>query len=150
MTTSTARSPSASWPLGVPSSPQSSPAVVITHEFSVARPLPLPHTVSLDSLLEEFEQDDHMRAELAEARKVVGASLYGDEEATLSSLRLAAGLSQAQLAARAATSQSHIARIELGQNDPGTEVIARLAAALGCSEAVVFQAIRAERNKREV
>ena len=148
MTTTPARSPNASLPLGVPSSPRSDKPVVVTLEFSAPGPLPVPNTVSLDDLITEFEQDPAFARQLGEARKTVGEALYGDAAPTLSSLRLAAGLSQAQLARRCATSQSHIARIELGQNDPGTDLVARIAAALGKDAVTVFQAVRHERVSR--
>ena len=44
--------------------------------------------------------------------------------------RLAAGLSQTQLAEKIGTAQSHIALIEQGKNDPGTDLITRIAEAL--------------------
>lgn len=45
--------------------------------------------------------------------------------------RLRAGLTQRELARRARTSQSVIARIEQGQSDPSTATLARLLAAAG-------------------
>jgi transcriptional regulator with XRE-family HTH domain len=45
--------------------------------------------------------------------------------------RLRAGLTQRQLAQRAATSQSVVARIEQGHSDPSTATLARLLAAAG-------------------
>ena len=149
MTTSTARLPVESWPIGAPSSPSaSSPAPVLYREFSAPRPLPLPNTVSLESLIEEFEADHEMVDRMAEARRQMAATVYAGESETLNALRLAAGLSQAQLASKVATSQSHIARIEHGQNDPSTDLIARIAQALGIDEIKVFQAIRNQRANR--
>ena len=45
--------------------------------------------------------------------------------------RIRAGLTQRQLARRAATSQSVVARIEQGHADPSTATLARLLAAAG-------------------
>jgi transcriptional regulator with XRE-family HTH domain len=45
--------------------------------------------------------------------------------------RARAGLSQRELARRAGTSQSVVARIERGQTQPGGETLARLTAAAG-------------------
>ena len=45
--------------------------------------------------------------------------------------RSRAGLSQRELALRAGTSQSVVARIEAGQTGPGTETLSRLLAAAG-------------------
>lgn len=142
MTTSTATSPAEFLPIGAPSSPSASAAPVLYREFSTSRPLPLPHTISLDSLVSEFESDSEMAKHMVKARRDIAATLYADEPETLSALRLAAGLSQAQLAARADTTQPYIARIERGQTDPGTDIIARIAQALGADEAHTFRAIR--------
>jgi transcriptional regulator with XRE-family HTH domain len=60
-------------------------------------------------------------------------------------LRLAAGLSQEKLAAAAKTTQTYIARIEAGTVDPGTDMLARLAAALRTDEVTVFTAVRVQR-----
>jgi predicted transcriptional regulator len=86
--------------------------------------------------------DEKKAAYMQQARKSLAETLYADEPETLSALRLAAGLSQAQLAEKAYTSQPHIARIERGQTDPGTDLIARIAAALGEDDMRVYRAIR--------
>ncbi len=46
--------------------------------------------------------------------------------------RTRAGLTQRELAKRARTAQSVVARIEQGQSDPSWETLARLVAAAGC------------------
>jgi len=51
--------------------------------------------------------------------------------AILREARLRAGLTQRELARRARTSQSVIARIEQGRSDPSTATLARLLAAAG-------------------
>ena len=103
----------------------------------------------LAELLREFEADPEMAPLLAEARREIAREWYSDGAPTLARLRLAAGLSQARLAGRAATSQSHIARIELGQVDPGTDLIVRIAAALTVAPTQVFAAVRAQRTAGE-
>lgn len=143
MTTSTAPLPSESLPTGAPCSPKSNPAArIYRFEFSAPRPLPLPNSVSVDTLVREVEADARKAAYMQQARKRLADTLYADETETLSALRLAAGLSQAQLAEKASTSQPHIARIERGQTDPGTDLIARIAAALGVDDMRVYRAIR--------
>lgn len=144
---STARSENESWLIGIPSSPAASgTAEIICREFSPARPIPLAHTVSLESLMQEFEGDITMAGHLSEARRNLANALYpGDESRTLASLRLNAGLSQAQLAVGAGTTQPYIARIERGQSDPSTEMVSRIARALGQSEEETFRAIRKQR-----
>ena len=89
-----------------------------------------------------------MAAHLANARRNLAASMYADELETLSAVRLAAGLSQAQLAVLAQTTQPYIARIERGKLDPSTDMIARIAQALGTSEDATFRAIRLQRSAR--
>lgn len=49
----------------------------------------------------------------------------------LQAARTRAGLSQRELARRAGTAQSAVARIELGQTDPGVETLTRLLEAAG-------------------
>lgn len=99
--------------------------------------------------MDRFEAMPGMTAHLAVARKRLADEWPFPRAGTLAELRLRCGLSQAVLAARAGTSQSHIARIEQGKNDPTTEVISRLARALSAQEAVVFMAVLASRSPAE-
>jgi transcriptional regulator with XRE-family HTH domain len=48
-------------------------------------------------------------------------------------LRLAAGLTQAELARRTGIHRPNIARVEAGRHTPSLETLARLAAAIGVS-----------------
>lgn len=121
---------------------------VVYKEFGAARPLQLPNTTSLSSLMAEFEADGEMAQHLADARRSLGQQLYADEPQTLSALRLAAGFSQTQLAERANTTQPHIAKIESGRTDPGTDTIGRIAQALDIEEDTAFRAIRRQRETR--
>lgn len=147
MTTSTATLLKGSLTTGDPSSPTSSAGQVIHAEFSAARPFPIPNTVSLESVISDFESDLEMAAAMQQARRELVYSLYGGEQETLATLRLAVGLSQAKLAKMVGTSQPHIARIECGRADPGTEMIAKLATALAVSEQRAFTAIRQQRAR---
>jgi transcriptional regulator with XRE-family HTH domain len=90
-----------------------------------------------------------MAVRLAEARRAIGVQLHADSPESLASLRVAAGLSQAQLAQKIGSSQSHIACIELGRTDPGTDVIERIAAALSAQGERIYRAIRAKRSTSE-
>ncbi len=54
--------------------------------------------------------------------------------------RTTAGLTQAQLAERMATTQSVIARLESGRTQPSTKTLARLAAATGTRLKITFEA----------
>lgn len=147
MTTSTAILQEGSPPTGDLSSPTSSDGQVIHAEFSAARPLPLPNTVSLESLIAEFESDPEAAVAMQESRRGLAHSLYGGEAETLTMLRLSAGMSQVQLAKTVGTTQPHIARIEGGRVDPGTDLIVRIADALGIDEPRAFNAIRVQRNR---
>jgi predicted transcriptional regulator len=52
------------------------------------------------------------------------------------------------LADLAGTTQSYIARMESGTVDPGTDMLARLAAALDIDEVTIFTAVRSQRTKK--
>lgn len=150
MTTLTLKFPAESLTTGAVSSvtPASAPGQIYYAEFNAARPEPLPNAISLDSLLSEFESDGQMAGHLENARKELSRSLYKDEPSSFSALRLSHGLSQAQLAEKAGTSQSHIAKIEAGKNDPGATVIARIAQAMQVDATDVFNAVLHQINTR--
>jgi transcriptional regulator with XRE-family HTH domain len=57
--------------------------------------------------------------------------MRSDPASVLREARHRAGLTQRELAARAGTAQSAVARIEQGQTDPSTATLARLLAAAG-------------------
>jgi DNA-binding XRE family transcriptional regulator len=149
MTTSKAASGNASLPIGLLSSPQSTErpsGQVFYGEFSPPRALPLPNTKSLSDVLARFQSNPAIAERMPEARRKLGGVLYAKGPATLASLRLRAGLSQAQLAEKINSSQPHIARIERGQTDPGTDTVARIAEALGVEAAAVFKAVQVQRR----
>ena len=100
---------------------------------------------SMDELLRRLEAG----LEAAEKRAKAWHIRSGTKSDTLRSLRDAAKLSQAELARRAGTTQSHVAHIESGEKDPQTDMIARLATALGVVPERVFSAIRGQRRKRK-
>lgn len=133
---------------GAPSSPASRPRLVFIQEFDGARPLPISDSTSLDDLLGSLQGDLELQAAMHDARREMASTLYSDEPKSLSALRLRSGLSQAQLASLMQTSQPYIARIEAGVTDPGTEVISRIADALGVSETEAFLAVRHQRTTR--
>jgi DNA-binding XRE family transcriptional regulator len=148
MTISKAASGNGSFLIGPTSSPKSAErqgAEVIYREFAAARALPLANTKSLAEVIGRLERNGAIASRLPEARRRVGRALYGGE-ASLAALRLRAGLSQAQLAEKIGSSQPHIARIERGQNDPSTDLVVRIARALGVSTADVFDGVQAHRR----
>lgn len=152
MTTTPARSSNGSLLIGATSNSLATSGaprgVVIVREFNAARALPVAGAVALDEIVQKYEADPKRRDAIARARKSLAQVVYADRQDTLCALRLKAGLSQASLADRAKTSQSHIARIEAGQTDPTTDVICRIARALGADEAVTFRAVRAQQEMR--
>jgi hypothetical protein len=119
------------------------PCRVLFGEFGVASTKPLAGAVTLADFMAEFEADPDMAPRLSEARRALSGVL--DEASTLRSLRLSAGLSQAKLAALANTSQAYVARVESGTLDPGTDMLSRLAAALGVDAVKVFAAVSTQR-----
>ena len=58
--------------------------------------------------------------------------------AALRRLRAAAGLTQGELAERAATGREHVADLERGAKEPGLDLLRRLVAALGCDPREFF------------
>jgi DNA-binding XRE family transcriptional regulator len=105
-------------------------------------PANTPHgEIDIDALIAEFEQTPVGARAVAEGRQWVAETFYGDQPPSIAKLRLQRGWSQAELAKRAATSQSHIARLELGQGDPRIGTLKKLARALGVPLATVVQAI---------
>ena len=84
--------------------------------------------------------------EVRAARARLSAMLRRDGPVTLRSMRLALGLSQAELAVKVGTSQPQIARIETGSHDPTYDTFARLAHALEAQITDVVAAFGAARN----
>lgn len=93
-----------------------------------------------DALLAEVQQSAEGAEQLSSARKWLGEQFYSGSDATLTSLRLALGLSQTQLGERCGLEQPHISRYESGKIAPGIDIAARLAAALGVSLDEFYQA----------
>ena len=122
-----------------------STAQILYREFGISRPFPLANTRSLASVINEFESDGSIAPHFEEARRELANNLYSGETETLTVLRLNAGLSQVQLANRAGTTQPYVARIERGMADPSTDMIARIAQAIGIDEALAFRSIRNQR-----
>lgn len=83
-----------------------------------------------DKLLQSVEVDPQAAASVQEGRKWVADSFYGDRS-TLASLRLAAGLSQRQVAAACGIEQPHVSRYESGRHEPSLGTAQKMAAVLG-------------------
>lgn len=128
--------------IGEVSSPKSSPSALFRFDDAIKTPRPLQNTTPFSSMMADYELKPELAAVLQEARKKLANKAYNDESHSLSALRLGAGLSQSSLANLSGTSQSHIARIEAGKTDPGTQLIVKIAAALGVEAETAFTAIR--------
>ena len=105
------------------------------------KPPPARHS-TIEDLVAEWDQDPAGQAELAEGRRWVADSFYGEEGVTVRSLRLNKGWSQTQLADMLSTSQSHIARIERGTENLTIETCRKLARALEIDMNLLDQALR--------
>lgn len=84
----------------------------------------------LDSFLDSFEQDPAISPHLPTVRKEFATAIEQHKGATLKTLRLRAGLSQAELASSVGTSQAAISEYESRRRKPGEDVIRGLSSAL--------------------
>lgn len=83
------------------------------------------------ALVAEHELIPSRRAALEAARRKLALKEVFKSENSLRSVRLSKGMSQAQLASLMGTAQSHIARIEGGNNDVQVSTLLKFADALG-------------------
>lgn len=90
-----------------------------------------------DRLASEVASDGQVAAEVVRGREWV-ASTYGNGD--LASLRLAAGLSQSELAGLCDIVQPHVSRYESGRHEPLVLTAGRMARALGVSLEVFVNA----------
>lgn len=120
---------------------------VLYFEAKVPVDKPLTGGKPLAALIRKLEAKPDMAIRLEKARRTLGEILEPGSN-SLRALRLAAGLSQVKLAERAGTTQSYIARIESGRLDPGTDMLERLATAVGVPAVKVFAAVRAQRERK--
>lgn len=86
-------------------------------------------SMRIDDFVAELESDPEWADELARSRMELAAQSKND--GSLASMRLARGLSQRELARRIGASQPQIARLELGQGNPGVSTLRKLARELG-------------------
>jgi DNA-binding XRE family transcriptional regulator len=121
------------------------PCNVIYAEFPVpAKPPKIPDAIDIDDLVTELEQSNEAAEAISKGRQWVAKSFYSSRSSSVALLRLQKGWSQAELAKRASTSQSYIARLELGNVDPQISTVIKIARALGVTIAAVVEAISPE------
>jgi DNA-binding XRE family transcriptional regulator len=92
-----------------------------------------------DKLIKSLEADSESANQLSQARKWVSETFYNDKP-TLASLRLNAGLSQAQLGKVCGIEQPHISRYESGKHEPLISVASKMAKALAVDLNLFFEA----------
>lgn len=115
------------------------PSEVIDLNIIIPTP-PVRESDAFDRLLSELESTEEGSLGLMEGRKWVAETFPG-KAPTLSTLRMKKGWSQKKLASEIQSSQSYVARLELGSVDPGIRVIKKIAKALGIPGHMVFDAI---------
>lgn len=90
-----------------------------------------------------MEQDPRRAAALARARQRLASTLH--PAPSLAHLRMAQGLSQAELARRIGTSQSRLSRIEAGLDDPRYSTLTKISAVLGVDLNTLAEALATPR-----
>jgi DNA-binding XRE family transcriptional regulator len=126
----------------------SSTATVIWVDVFQPKDVPVPADFEdIDAAIERDEKVPARRAKLENARKALAAR-ETRRITGLSALRLRKGWSQKRLADEVGTSQSHIARLEIGNEDILMSTARRLAAALGVPIEELDIALRARGGKK--
>lgn len=101
--------------------------------------------IDIDDLVEEEERDPLKRAYLEAANKLL-PEMYPEHIRGLAALRLKRGWSQRKLADAIGVKQPHIARLELGHNDPSLSTMRKLATALGVSVEHIAHELESQRD----
>lgn len=127
--------------LGLPESVTKTNQKVIFFPQPVAPESPQGYK-SIDDLVSKFEASDKGRAALARGRAWVAKEFYSGDGDTIRTLRLNRGMSQADLADRLGTSQSHVARIERGTENLLIGTCRRLCEALGIDMNTLNEALK--------
>jgi len=121
----------------------SATATVIWVDLFQPRDVPIPADFEdLDEIIARDEKVPARRAKLEQARKSLAAREPG-RIAGLAALRLRKGWSQKRLADEVGTSQPHIARLEIGNEDILMSTARKLAEALGVPIEEIDAALRA-------
>jgi DNA-binding XRE family transcriptional regulator len=104
--------------------------IVAVDRFATGRPRSgIGGSIHIDDFVAQLGNDPEWAAELENSRKELAEELGLGH--SLASMRLARGLSQRELARRIGASQPQIARLELGQGNPGVATLRKLARELG-------------------
>ena len=101
-----------------------------------------PNHVAVGEMVAKWEKDEKRRKAVEKARGWVADTFHAEDGKTVRTLRLRKGWSQIQLAKALGTSQSHVARIERGTENPLIETCRRLCGVLGIDMNTLDQALR--------
>ena len=115
----------------------SSERCVLFHITPVRPPSSKEGYDDFDRLASEVVSNGQVAAEVVRGREWA-ASTFGNGD--LASLRLAAGLSQSELAGLCSIEQPHVSRYESGRHEPLVSTAAKMASALGVSLDVFLNA----------
>lgn len=121
-----------------------SPCLVYKFPDYQTAPCAPARTKSVTDLIDRWNRDDIRKEGLKRARMQLARITGSDNELTIRSIRLQAGMSQTDLARSIGTSQPHIARIEGRTAEPTLDTCRRLARALGVDLNTIDQALMPE------
>lgn len=96
----------------------------------------------MSDITKTWAKDESRRKAMEEARQWVGETFHGNDGDTVRTLRLSKGWSQTQLAEAIGTSQSHVARIERGDQNLAIQTCRRLSDVLGIDMNTLDHALR--------
>jgi len=128
-----------------PESASSEPCVVY-HVTPFRSPSSKAGFDDFDNLASEVAGDAKVAAEVARGRQWVAGTIGNGD---LASLRLAAGLSQSELARLCDIEQPHVSRYESGRHEPLVSTASRMAKALGVTLEVFAHACGLSRAKND-
>jgi len=109
---------------------------------------PAKHT-EIGDLIAQYERDPAKRAALEDARSHLARTAYAGSATTVRTMRLRRGWSQVRLAQLLGTSQSHVARIERGQDNLTLQTCRKLCNVLGVDLNALDEALRAQEESKE-
>ena len=131
-----------------PTVTSSSTSTVIWVDLFQPKDVPIPADYDdLDAIISRDEKVPVRRAKLEQARKAL-AACEPERIAGLAAMRLRKGWSQKRLADEVGTSQPHIARLEIGNDDILMSTARKLASALGVPLEELDRALRARGGDR--
>lgn len=109
------------------------------------------HGVAIRDRIARLERNPSRAEALKRARSRLSKAFNSAQgQPTLTSLRLAAGLSQSQLAERIGTQQSNVSRWERDPSDMRASTVTKLASVFGVGPALVLDAISRVEGECEV